>query len=137
MATVHFRNAYTWVNGVDLSDDVESVSLSFGAETLDETAMGDTTRVNKGGLLTWSIDLNFHQDYAASQVEATLFSLVGTTTCFELRPLNSCTTTINPSYSGIGILESYQPMGGSVGSLLDAPATIVSAGSLTRSVAAS
>lgn len=137
MATVHFRNAYTWVNGVDLSDDVESVSLSFGAETLDETAMGDTTRVNKGGLLTWSIDLNFHQDYAASQVEATLFSLVGTTTCFELRPLNSCTTTINPSYSGIGILESYQPMGGSVGSLLDAPATIVSAGALTRSVAAS
>ena len=132
MATVHFRNAYTWVNGVDLSDDVESVSLSFGAETLDETAMGDTTRVNKGGLLTWSIDLNFHQDYAASQVEATLFSLVGTTTCFELRPLNSCSTSINPSFSAIGVLENAPPVGGGVGSLLDMSVTIASAGTLAR-----
>ena len=136
MATVNFRNAYVWVAGTDLSDDVESVTLNFGSEMLDETAMGDTTRINKGGLLNWSVDLNFHQDYAASQVEATLFALVGTTTCFELRPSNTCSTTINPSYTGIGVLESYQPMGGSVGTLLDAPATIQSAGSLSRSIAA-
>jgi hypothetical protein len=136
LATVHFRQAYTWINNVDLSDDVESVTLNFGSELLDETAMGDDTRINKGGLKTWSVDLNFHQDFASSQVDATLFTLVGTTTCFELRPLNSCTTTINPSFTGIGIIESYNPVGGSVGSLLDAPVTIQSAGSISRSVAA-
>ena len=136
MATVHFRNAYVWVNNVDLSDDVESVTLNYSSELLDETAMGDTTRVNKGGLFNWNVDLNFHQDYAASQVDATLFSLVGTTTCFELRPTNTCTTAINPSYTGIGILENYQPVGGAVGTLLDAPASLRSAGTLSRSVAA-
>ena len=137
MATVHYRDAYFWLNGVNLSDDVESIGINFGTEMLDETAMGDDTRINKGGLKTWSVDINFHQDFVAAQVDATVYPLVGTTTCFELRPLNSCTTAINPSFTGIGIVESYNPLSGSVGSLLDAPVTIQSAGSLARSVAAS
>ena len=136
MATVHFRNAYVWINNVDLSDDVAEVTLNYASEMLDETAMGDTTRINKGGLFNWSMGFTFHQDYATGQVEATLFSLVGTTTCVEVRPLNSCSTTINPRYTGIGVLESYQPMGGAVGTLLDAPATLQSAGTLDRSTTA-
>lgn len=134
MATVHFRNAYLWINGVDLSDHVESVTLNYASEMLDETAMGDDTRVNKGGLKNWSVDVNFHQDFASGEVDATLFTLVGSTTCFELRPHNSCSTTINPNYTGIGIVESYNPAGGSVGSLLDAPLTLQSAGTLSRAV---
>ena len=113
-----------WLNGVDLSDDVESVTLNRGSELLDETAMGDDTRINKGGLFTWSLEANFHQDFVSAQVDATLNPLIGTTTCFELRPLNSCTTTINPSFTGIGVVDSYNPLGGSVGSLLDAPLCI-------------
>jgi hypothetical protein len=136
VATVNFRDAMLWVNGVDLSNDVESVTLNRGSEMLDETAMGDDTRINKGGLFTWSLDVNFHQDFVAAQVDATVSPLLGTTTCFELRPHNSCTTTINPSYTGIGVVESYNPLGGSVGSLLDAPMTIQSAGTLARSIAA-
>ena len=136
MATLHFRNAFLQVNAVNLSDDVESVTLNYASEMLDETAMGDDTRINKGGLFNWSVEVNFHQDFAASQVDATLFSLVGTTACIEFRPQNICSTTINPRYEGIGILESYTPVGGSVGSLLDAPATFQSAASLTRAITA-
>jgi hypothetical protein len=135
MATVHFRNAYIWVQGVDLSDDCAEVTVNYGSETLDETAFGDDTRVNKGGLLTWDVSLRFHQDFVSGAVDATLFSLVGTTTCFEIRPHNSCSTTINPRLTGIGILNSY-PFGGAVGTLLDAPATIASAGTLSRLVTA-
>ena len=119
-----------------MSDDVESVTLNRGSEMLDETAMGDDTRINKGGLATWSLEANFHQDFASAQVDATISPLLGTTTCFELRPLNSCTTVINPSFSGVGVVETYNPMGGSVGSLLDAPFSLASAGSLTRSTTA-
>ena len=132
MATVHFRDAYVWVQGVDLSDDCAEVTLNYGSETLDETAFGDTARINKGGLKTWSIDLKFHQDFSAGSVDATLFPLVGNTTCFEIRPLNSCSTAINPNFTGIGILSQYPPMGGAVGTLLDVQATIVSAGTLAR-----
>jgi len=102
----------------------------------DETAMGDSTRVRKGGLKDWSVDVTWHQDFAAGAVDATLFSLVGTTVCMEMRPQNICSTAINPIYSGIGVIESYNPMGGSVGALLDAPTTIQSAGDLSRATAA-
>lgn len=132
MATVHFRNAYIWVNGVDLSADSAEVTLNYGSETLDETAFGDTTRINKGGLLTWSVGIRFHQDFRSGGVDATMFALVGTTTCFELRPHNSCSTTINPRYSGVAILSAYPPMGGQVGTLLDVQAQLESASVLDR-----
>lgn len=113
-----------------------SAALNYSAEILDQTAMGDDTRVRKGGLFDWTVDINFHQDFSAGDVDATLFTLVGTTTCFELRVANTCTTTINPSYTGIAVLKTYNPISGNVGTLLDAPANFVSAGTLSRSVAA-
>lgn len=132
MATLVYTNAKLEINGVDLSANASEVSLNYASETVDETAMGDDTRINKGGLKTWSIDVTFHQDFAANKVDATLFSLVGTTVCVEIRPQNICSTSINPEYSGIGLIESYNPVGGAVGALLDAPVTIQSAGSLSR-----
>lgn len=136
MSTLNFKNAFVEVNGTNLSSHVESVTLNYGSEILDETAMGDSTRIHKGGLLDWSIDLNFHQDFASGGPDGLLFALVGTTACIEVRPQNICSTTINPRFSGIGILESYNPMGGSVGSLLDTPTTFQSAETLTRATAA-
>ena len=136
MSTLHFRNAKFEVNGTDLSDHVASVTLNYSSEMLDATAMGDTTRIHKGGLLDWSVDVTAHQDYTAADWDATLFTLVGTTACYEIRPQNICSTAINPIFSGIGILSAYQPVGGEVGTLLDSPVTIVSAGSLSRATAA-
>lgn len=132
MATVVYRNALFAVNGTDLSDDVSELTLNYSTEMLDETAMGDTTRIRKGGLKDWSVEATFHQDFAASQVDATLFALVGTTTCIELRPSNACSSANNPIFSAIAVLESYPPMAGAVGSLLDAKATWQSAGTLNR-----
>ena len=136
MATLVYTNAFIQINAVDMSAHAESVGLNYASEMQDETAMGDSTRVRKGGLKDWSIDVNWHQDFAAGAVDATLFSLVGTTVCVEMRPQNICSTAINPIFSGIGVIESYNPMGGSVGALLDAPTTIQSAGDLSRATAA-
>lgn len=136
MSTLHFRNALVEINGTNLSDHFASLTLNYSSEMLDETAFGDSTRIRKGGLKDWSIDLVAHQDYAASEIDATLFSLVGTTVCVEIRPQNICSTVVNPRYDGIGVIESYQPVGGQVGTLLDAPITIQSAGDLSRTTAA-
>jgi len=136
MSTQNYRNAFLQINAVDLSSHIESIGFNYGSEMLDETAMGDDTRINKGGLKTWSFDVNFHQDFAAGAVDATLFSLMGTTACIEFRAQNICSTVLNPIWSGIGIIESYNPVGGSVGSLLDAPLKIASASTLARATAA-
>lgn len=132
MATLVYTNAKIEIKGVDLSSHASEVALNYASETQDETAMGDDTRIRKGGLKDWSVDVTFHQDYAAAAVDATLFSVVGTTVCVEVRPQNICSTVTNPIYSGIAVLESYSPMSGSVGALLDAPITLQSAGTLSR-----
>lgn len=136
MSTLHFRNAKFEVNGTDLSQHVASVTVNYASEMLDETAMGDTTRIRKGGLFDWSFDVTPHQDFASGQLDATMWSLVGTTACYEVRPQNICSTTQNPIYSGIGILEKYTPVGGQVGTLLDAPFSVQSASTLSRNTTA-
>lgn len=133
MATIVYRNAYFWVNTTDLSADVKDLTLNYSAESLDETAMGDDTRIKKGGLKNWSIDAGFHQDNTAGHVGALLFALVGTTVCFEMRPMNVCTTVAgNVSYSGIAVLTDFPPLAGGVGSLLDVKAKFDSASTLSR-----
>jgi hypothetical protein len=136
MATLVYTNAKVEINGTDLSSHASEVTLNYASEMQDETAMGDDTRVRKGGLKDWSVDVTWHQDFAAGKVDATLFSLVGTTVCVELRPQNICSTAINPIFSGIGVIENYHPMSGTVGTLLDAPTAIQSAGTLARATAA-
>ena len=103
------------VNGVDLSDHITELTLNYSSEMLDRTVMGLTTRAKVGGLKNWSLDCTFLQNFASGKSDATLFPLVGTTSCVEIRPLNSCSTALNPVYSGVATLEAYPPMGGAVG----------------------
>ena len=136
MATEVFKNAMLQIGSVNMSDDVQSLTLNYEAESLDETAMGDDTRVRKGGLKNWSVDVTYIQDYASGQVDATLFGIVGCQSCIELRPKHVCSTVINPRYQGTMMLQTYPPMGGGVGDLLVASVRMEGSGDLSRNTAA-
>jgi len=132
MTTVVYTDASGVFDSVDLSDHIKSITLNYSAEMLDDTAMGDDTRSKKGGLKDWSMDITFHQDYAAANVDATFFALVGSTFSCVLKPTSAAVSATNPSFTGTGILESYSPMGGGVGDLEETTVTIQSAGTLVR-----
>ena len=133
MATFVYTDASVVVNSVDLSDHVKSCTLNYEAEMLDDTVMGDTTRSNIAGLLNWSIDVEFLQDFASAKVDATLFTLVGAAAfTVTVKPTSGSVSATNPSFSGSAVLESYPPMSGSVGDLETASAPFRSAGTLTR-----
>lgn len=132
MANMVLRDAYVSLNSVNLSDHVRQVTLSYSAELQDDTAMGDTARSRIGGLKDWSLQIEFFGDYAAANVDATLFPLVGSTFAVEVRPTSSAVGATNPKFTGTGILESYQPVGGTVGENLMAPVSISGVGALTR-----
>lgn len=136
ISTIVYRNAALYVGSVDMSQWVHDLTLNYSAEILDQTAMGNDTRVRKGGLYNWSVDVTFHEDFTSGAVDATLFPLLGTTSCVEMRPQNTCSTTINPRYFGIGVLATYPPLGGAVGNLLETKAQWQSAGTLGRSTTA-
>lgn len=131
MAVIVWRNAYLAINGTDYSADVAELTLNYTSEMLDKTAMGNTSRIKTGGLKNWSLAAKFHQDLTSGHIGAVLFALVGTTSCVEVRPNNSCSTAINPSYSGIAVADSNS-FGGAVGVLLDTNCTFQAASDLTR-----
>lgn len=132
MAKFVLTDASIVINAVDLSDHVESLTINYEAEAQDCTSMGDTTRAFLGGLKNWSMDVTFRQDYAASEVDVTLFGIVGSQITVTAKPTSAAVSTTNPSYSGTALLTTYTPIGNAVGDLAAAPVSFVSAGALTR-----
>lgn len=119
MATTTFLgNASVTINSVDLSDQVTAVTLTYTAEALESTAMGDTARKFTAGLQNNEIVVTMYQSYAASETEASTYGLVGTTTNIVIKPTSSAVSTTNPSYTLTGAyLESSTPINSTYGEL--------------------
>ena len=133
MTELIYKDAVLSVNAVDLSGHVKSATLTLGVEAQDDTAMGDNTRSAIAGLKTWSLEVEFQQDFAASQVDATLHPLIGAAAfAISVKPTSGAVSATNPNYNGNVILASYVPMSGAVGVLLGATASFQAAGDLTR-----
>lgn len=133
MATFVSTDAYVSVGGVDLSDHNISAEVTYDAEALDDTAMGDSTRSNAGGLKNWSMALEFFQDYAASKTDATIQPLVGSTTTCTVRAVSTGgVSATSPNYTGLGLIQSYNPISGNIGDMAKASVTVVAAGDLSR-----
>lgn len=135
MATFVATDYSVVINSVDLSDHVKQVTLDYSAEEQDDTVMGDSTRSAKGGLKQWGGTVEFVQDFAANEVDATLWSLVGSTTTITLKPTSSAVSATNPSFSGTALITAYGPMSSSVGDLAQVTLSFTSAGDITRATA--
>lgn len=131
MALVVGTNAFLEVNGVQLAGYATKADLNYESEQLDATAFGSTTKVMKGGLLSWSIDVDFLWNSATSGPQAVLWSIVGTTSCVEFRNVNVCSTVINPSFSGIATVVGF-PQTVQIGQLIKSSVKFNSFSALSR-----
>ena len=133
-----FKNCHFTVNAVVLSARVESLTLNYGAETPEVTAMGDGTRTRVPSFIDWSIEVQFRQDFiapAASAVDSTLFPLVGAAAfAIIIRPDDGVKSATNPEFTGNALLTTYNPLTGGVGDVAAAPATFMGDGVLARGV---
>lgn len=132
MAEIVLTDCSLVCNAVNLSAWVRSITIQYNADAVENTAMGDTTHTRIGGLKDWSVSVEFNQDYAAAAVDQTLFGLVGSTFTFEGKPTSAAPSATNPKFTGLALLESYQPINGSVGELNTTSINLVAAGALTR-----
>lgn len=108
MAIIVSTNGRIVVNGVDLSDHAKSIRVNDGQQTRSATAHGNTYEVFRAGLGTPSIEATFHNDHASGSVEATLRGLISvTSTGFTVaaRKINSATTTVNPDYQMVAVID--------------------------------
>lgn len=136
MAQLVLTNADITVNGVVLSDRANSVELNYEVDSVEITAFGDTGHKFTGGLQNLTCSIEFMQDFAANEVEATIYPLVGTTTTVTVRPSAAATSSTNPLYTITGaFLASHQPVAGAVGELAMTSLTFTG-GSLAKSTGA-
>jgi hypothetical protein len=128
MAKLVLTNAFFSVNAVDLSSRVRQVAINYEADAVDQSTMGDGTHTFLAGLKNYSVDVTFAQDFAASNVDATLFPLVGTAIAVEIRPTTSARSATNPGYNATMLLASYNPFGTQINALHEAPVRFVPGG---------
>jgi hypothetical protein len=134
MAALVLTNAYITINSVNLSDHIASVTLTTADDVIETTAFGSTARTRVAGLGDNSIALEFHQDYATSNVEATIYPLLGSTTTVVVKPNGSSTAATNPSYTFTTLVSEWTPLNGAVGELATASVTWPISGEITKAV---
>lgn len=105
------------VGGSDFSSSLAAVTLDLSAEEQETTAFGDASRTRIGGLKDAEVSLDFHQDFGASAVDATLFPLLGGTVEIIIKPTSGSVSSTNPSYTFTCLVTEYQPFASSVGDL--------------------
>ena len=118
MAVLVLTDAVITVNAIALSDHANSVTLNYEIDSVETTAFGSTGHKFAGGLQNNSLDIEFMQDFAAANVEATIYPLVGTTTTVVIKPTSAAVSATNPSYTLTGtFLAAHTPVAAAVGEL--------------------
>jgi hypothetical protein len=135
MARLVFTNPSITINSVDLTDRIAQVSIDMSFAEVTTTAFGDSAVTRVAGLGDHSVSLSFHQDFAATETEATIYPLLGTTTTIVVKPVNTTTSTTNPQYTFNALVNAWAPVSGSVGDLLTADVTWPISGMVNKTTA--
>jgi len=132
MAAFMLNNASVTINSVDLSDHVTSITFSEEADQLETTAMGDDNRTMIGGLKSGTIDLEFNQDLAATDVQATIRALLGTVTAVVVKNDAGATAATNPQWTFNALVTEWPSINGTVGELATASVSWPITGAVTQ-----
>jgi hypothetical protein len=125
VAKIVLRDCYIVVNGVNISDHVNSVTVNLSKDEVETTSFSGQGRERVAGLKDDSFEVNIQQDYANGSVDATLYPLWNNETEFtvEVRPTSAAVGVNNPKYTGTCILLEYAPLDGKVGDLSETKVT--------------
>jgi hypothetical protein len=124
MARIVLTDVAVTINSVDLSDHIASVTLSTSADAVETTAFGQDSRSRIGGL----------KDFSATEVEATIYPLIGTLTAVTVKPTSGAVAADNPDYQFQALVTEWTPLNGAVGELATASVTWPISGDITKDV---
>lgn len=132
MARIVLTDVKCVINSVNLSDHIASVSLSRSDDVIETSAFSSTAaKTRVAGLQDNSVTIEFHQDYASSNVEATIYPLLGSSTTILVSPTSTVSAT-SPSYSFTALVSEWTPLNGGVGELATASVTWPISGAITK-----
>ena len=117
MAIFLSNGVVTVLDSVDLSDHVTNAVINRVFEELDVTAMGDSARRSVKGLEASTIQIDFLNDTATSQVLQTLQSAWGTTVPLTLKQTSDAVSATNPEYQTTVLVNNTTDINGAVGDI--------------------
>ena len=145
MARLVLTNVEVTIGGVDLSNHIASVTLGSTYDVVETTAFAgvsgsagnvpNAAKTRVAGLVDNSVTLEFHQDFEAASVEATIYPLLGTVAAVTVQPVNASTAATNPLYSFSAVISEWTPLNGAVGELATASVTWPITGPVTKTTA--
>jgi hypothetical protein len=100
------------LNSVALSDHVTMATINRVFDELEVTAMGDSAHKFVKGLEASTIQLDFLNDTAAANVNATLQAAWGTTVALTLKQTSAAVSATNPLYSTTVLVNNTQDING-------------------------
>lgn len=125
----------TIASSTDRSDHVRSISIDMNVAMQDITSFGDGAfTVSLPGLKSSQIQVEFNQDFAASNVDATFGAgfLAGTLYYLDVKPTSSARGSTNPSYVYAAYVSSYPAVSNSVGDAATVTVTFDVVGTFAR-----
>jgi len=120
------------IDTVDFSASLAAVTLDISKEQLETTAFGDAARTYIAGLQDATVTFSFHQDFAASAVDATLHAALGTEVAIVVKPTSEAVSAGNPSYSFNALVTQIVPFSSNVGDLATQDVSFPISGAITR-----
>ena len=111
MATsTYLSNPVVTVNSVALTGWCTAATLNRTVESIDTTSFGSTSREFSGGLQNNEVTMSLFLTYGASEVYATLKSLIGTRTTVTLKASSAATSATNPIHTVTGAYLEMLPV---------------------------
>jgi hypothetical protein len=134
MATFVLTDVSVVVNSDDWSDHLRSMTLNLEQELVDDTNMGDTSKVFLMGWKNANFTLRLSTDFANDNVDNELWDIYdgGAAVTFVIKPTSAAVGANNPSYSGNCVLTSYNAIDGGVGDHAEITANFQVSGDVAR-----
>lgn len=125
----------TVASSTDLSDHIKQVTVDLSRANVDFTNFGSGGFVeNKPGLANADVSISFFNDFAASNVDS-IFGpalMAGTLVFLDIKPTSAARSATNPSYVFGLYVQSYPPIGQSVGAAAETAVKFMLAGKFAR-----
>jgi hypothetical protein len=132
MAVLFAQDYKITIGGVNLSDHITAVTLELSTDEIETTAFGSAARTRIAGLRDGSVQIDFNHDYAAANVEATLYPLLGTIATVVMVPTSGTVTATNPQYSVACLVSQHSPISAQIGDLSTFSVTWPTSGTVTK-----
>jgi len=122
------------VGGIDLNDQLQSITMEKNVEALDSTSLADTSRRTAAGLESCTTTFTVLGSFASGEAIQTIFGDVGSEHTIIFEPLSAAPGASSPRYTHSNAFLATAPIVVSVGELLSITATYTS-GSIAQALA--